>query len=253
MKKSLIILVFAIIGLTNTVQANYADSLFAEANNSYSQQEYSASIDLYQQIIDTGYTSFELYYNLGNAYYKNGNYSKAILYLEKAKILEPSNEEVNFNLQKANAYTIDRVDIIPELLIVSWMQKFILMFTSNQWSVIALIAFLMALFLMYMYFINGQRNRKVMFFSIATLTILIAVLSFTFSVKTKNYIENSDTAIVMSSTVTVKGSPDDNGVNVFIIHEGTKLRILRSIGNWYEIKLADGKQGWLLDVDVEKI
>lgn len=255
MKKLLFILslILLIGSAAINAQEKYVDSLFAKGNEAYRMQEYHSALDLYNAIVDTGFTSFELYFNLGNAYFKTGEYPKAILYYEKAKVLDGSNEDLSFNLQKANAYTIDKIEMIPEFFLVSWMQKFITIFPSNKWAIVALLAFAAGLASLLFYFINISRSRKVLFFSIGVIALLISILSYSFSVKTRNYIENSNSAIVMSSTVTVKGAPDINGVNVFIIHEGTKLRILRTIGDWYEIKLADGKQGWLLNTDVEKI
>ena len=92
-----------------------------------------------------------------------------------------------------------------------------------------------------------------LFFSFGVIFILTAILSYSFAVRTRSFIENADQAIVMTSTVTVKGAPDSDGINVFIIHEGTKVVLLRSIAEWYEVKIADGKQGWLLSTDIEKI
>ena len=231
----------------------YADSLFSAANAEYKQESYHIAIDLYNEVVDTGYKSFELFYNLGNAYYKSGIYPKAILNYERALLIKPGDENAEFNLQKANAYTIDRIEMIPEFFLVTWFEGFISMFKSNVWAIISILVFVLGLIMFLFYFISRSRQTRVIGFSIGIISVLIALFSFIFSVKTRNYIENTDRGIVMSPTVTIKGAPDENGVNVFIIHEGTKVRIIRSIGEWAEIRLADGKQGWMLESEMEKI
>jgi tetratricopeptide (TPR) repeat protein len=229
------------------------DSIFVSGNKSYKEQDFSSAIASYQSIIDSGYKSPELYLNIANAYFKTSQYEKAILYYEKASVLNPGDPDIQFNLQKTRAYTIDKIDMIPEFFLVVWFRKFMSVFSSNMWAILALAAFIIALTLFLFFFVNSRRSRKVMLFSIGLLLMLVSILSYSFARKTRSFIENSDQAIIMTSSVTVKGSPDADGTSVFIIHEGTKVSLIRSIGDWYEIKLADGKQGWLLKVDVEKI
>ncbi len=244
--KSIIIASFLfIISQGINAQTNFVDSLFNEANQSYKAQNYLEAKDQYKIIVDTGYKSAELFFNLGNAYYKNQDYPKAILFYEKALLLSPRDEDVLFNLKKAKAFTIDQIEVIPEFFLIEWSRRFISLLPSNIWSIISLAGFIFALVLFLMFFTYNSRQSKVRAFSMGILFLVVFCISALFAIKTHSYIEKSDQAIIMQSTVTVKGSPDIDGVNVFIIHEGTKVTSLRKIGEWTEIRLDDGKQGWV--------
>ncbi len=237
----------------NAQPATFVDSLFNNANKFYKSQNFVEAIEQYQVIVDTGYKSTELFFNLGNAYYKNQEYPKAILFYEKALLLSPNDEDVLFNLKKARAFTIDQIDVIPEFFLIEWSRRFISSLSSNIWSVISLSAFILALVLYILFFTFNSRSAKVRSFSLGTTFLIVFVVTTLFAIKTHNYIEKSDQAIIMQSTVTVKGSPDVDGVNVFIIHEGTKVTTLRKISDWTEIRLDDGKQGWVQQSNLEWI
>jgi tetratricopeptide (TPR) repeat protein len=254
MKQAYIILIITFsLQYSLNAQQHYVDSLFSAGNNQYGNQEYTNAIASYKSIVDTGYNSAELFLNLGNAYIKNGQYAHSILYYEKALLLDPGNEDIQFNLKKAQAYTIDKIESIPEFFLIVWGRNFISLFPSNTWAIVTFMSFAFAAVFVFLYFILISRSKKVATFTLGLIFLSISLLSFLFSVRTKNYIENSGRAIILTSTVTVKGSPDFEGVNVFIIHEGTKVNLLRSIGEWYEINLADGKQGWIKEAEFEKI
>jgi tetratricopeptide (TPR) repeat protein len=249
----LLILTIASLSLSLTAQIAFVDSLFSHSNTAYGKQDYELALEGYQQIADTGYVSAELFLNMGNAYFKLGDNARAILYYEKALLLNPSDEDILFNLQKAQAFNIDRIDEIPELFFVVWFKKLILVFSSNTWASVALTFLLLGLTFLFVYFIAASRNKKITSFTFGVVFLLSALLSYTFSVKTRNYVVDSKQAIVITPTVTIKGSPDPESANLFIIHEGTKVFLIREIGEWNEIRIADGKQGWLPKSVIEEI
>lgn len=253
--KKILLIIGVIISFEYSIQAqdSNVDSKFDSASIAYSEQSFLTAIDFYNQIVDAGFKSPELFFNLGNAYFKIGQYPRAILNYEKAALLDPNDDDIQFNILKASAYTIDKIEMIPEFFLIGWIRSFVSVLSSNQWAIVALVSFVFSLLLLFLFFILITRSKKVLVFTIGIILMLTTILSFIFAVKTKNYINNSNQAIVLTSTVTVKGAPDSNGINVFIIHEGTKINLLRSIGDWYEIRIADGKQGWLLNTDFEKI
>lgn len=254
MKRIVLIASLFLIGiLPLNSQEFLANSLFDQANRLYSQNDFRTALNLYLEIADSGYTSPELLMNIGNSYFKTNDYARAILYYEKALLLDPSNQDIIFNLSKAQAYTIDRIEIIPEFFLMSQARRVISSFTSNQWALASVVLLFLTLIVLYFYLISKSQSRKVTFFSIGVVFLILSISAYSFSHKTRSYVEKSDRAIVMEPTVTVKGSPDLNGVTVFIIHEGTKISLVRSIDEWVEIKLSDGKQGWVRQSSFETI
>ncbi len=254
MKKIVLITSLILFGILPLRSQEFrADSLFNIANRFYSQNDFQASLNLYLTITDSGYTSPELLMNIGNSYFKTSDYARAILYYEKALLLDPSNVDILFNLSKAQAYTIDRIETIPEFFLASQVRKVISAFTSNQWAFASIVIFFLALIIFYFYFIAAERSQKVTFFSIGVVFFILSISVYSFSHKTRAYVEKSDRAIILEPTVTVKGSPDLNGVTVFIIHEGTKVSLVRSIDEWVEVRLSDGKQGWVQQSSFETI
>jgi tetratricopeptide (TPR) repeat protein len=229
------------------------DSMFTAANQLYSREEYENAIQLYQTVKARGYESAELCYNLGNAYYKTREYPKAILNYERALLINPINDNIQHNLTKARMYNIDKIDEIPVFIIKRWSNKIITFFSSNGWALISLGAFILSLALLLLYFLSPHTSIKKWGFYLALSMLLLAVCTFYFSYKAKSIVVKSNGAIVMSLTVTVKSSPRETGTNLFIVHEGAKVYIVNQLDNWYEIKLSDGKQGWLLKSDIEAI
>lgn len=229
------------------------DSLFNTTNELYKENGFSEALDNYLAIEEEGYHSAELYLNIGNCYYKLADYPHAILYYERAKLLDPRNEKITFNLAKARTYIIDNIEEIPELFLARWIRNFINILDSNHWAVICLITFVFCWISFLLYFLSGKLNLKRLGFYIGLLLLIISGLTFFNSYKAKMYQTSSNSAIIIYPTVTVKGSPSEEGVNVFIIHEGTKVFITDEVSDWYEIKLTDGKQGWLRKEIIEII
>jgi tetratricopeptide (TPR) repeat protein len=230
-----------------------ADSLFNAANQSYSFKQYSISINTYEKLINSGYKTSEIYFNLGNSYYKTGNYSRAILNYERAKILDPGNEDIAFNLAKASTYIIDKIDVIPDFFIKTWFKSIVGILSPDNWAVLALTAFFIATGACLLFFLVAKTKYKKTLLYLAGILAVTSMTSLVFAHKTKAYIESSNSAIVLEPTATVKSSPDTESQDAFIIHEGTKVLIIRTLSGWTEIKLSDGKQGWIEALSIEKI
>jgi tetratricopeptide (TPR) repeat protein len=255
MKRLNLLFVLLVLLVSNVVWAGNIspDSLFVKANGLYKNKKYSEAIVQYKKIVNSGYHSAEIYFNMGNAYYKSGNYSYAILCFEKAKLLNPTNEDIEFNLAKARTFAIDKIEIIPEFFINTWLESIVSRFSSNTWALWGVLLFILSVFLLSGYFlIKSHRIRKILF-SVSIVLLLLTVLSVSFSYKTKKYMQNPGTAIIVSPTTSIKSSPDYDATDVFLLHEGTKVILLRKLGGWFEIKLTDGKQGWLESTAIEKI
>ena len=225
----------------------------AEADSAYVRGEYQKAIDSYEALLKKG-VSAELYYNLGNAYYRTENITRAVLNYERALLLSPSDPDIRFNLQMARSKTIDKIVPEQEMFFVTWYRSLVNMASVDGWAMIALVCLGLAIVLVLIYlFSNLIWLRKVGFFG-AFLMIIIFVCSNIFAHQQKNQLVYRTGAIITESAVTVKSTPAKNGVDLFILHEGTKVTIIdASMKEWKEIRLADGKEGWIETRQMEAI
>jgi len=251
MLKNSLIVIFTL--LSQFTFAQSSRELFNEANDLYAKKNYEEAAKKYEAIVANGFESSALYYNLGNAYFKTKNIPSAILYYEKAALLDPSNDDIVFNLELARTYTIDKIEPIPQFFLVSMVKWFRGLFSANTWAIIAIIAFLIALVCFGLFwFATGIHIRRTSFYFAIILFVAFG-FSIYFSVSAKNQIVNHRYAIVFSPVISVKSSPDDSGSDLFILHEGTKVEVLRSVGEWSEVQIADGNKGWLHNQSFKKI
>jgi len=226
------------------------DSLIIAANEFYTNGEFEKAIEAYEEVLNTGYEAPELYYNLANAYYKSYKITIAILNFERACLLAPNDEDINYNLELARRYVVDKIDIIPQIFITTWLNKIMRIFSTDVWAVLSIVSFLLFLLLFSLYlYINRLAIKKISFW-ISVLAFIVSTSSFIFSYQQKENIINHNAAIIFSPSVTVKSSPDESGNDLFLIHEGTKVTVEDRVGDWKEIKLSDGKKGWLKATDI---
>jgi tetratricopeptide (TPR) repeat protein len=225
----------------------------AKANKAYTDGFYDNAIELYKSVINEGYESADLYYNLGNACYKQNDFTSAILYYEKARKLDPGNEDVNFNLKIANTKITDKIEPIPELFYKRWYRALIESYSADKWSKIGLLFLCLALIAGLFYVISRRLITRKTGFWLGIVFLFISLFSFLFAWQNYNDIMHRKEAIIFSPTVTIKSSPDEKSVDLFVLHEGTKVELIDNIGDWYEIRIANGSVGWLATSAVEKI
>lgn len=250
--KKIIFLIFSI-STVLYLNAQEADSLLAKANNLYTEGKYQDAIDTYENILKLGYESPELYYNLGNTYYKQNVIAQTILNYEKALQLAPNDEDINYNLQLTNRLVVDKIVVLPVFFVTGWVRNLKNLFISDIWAIISIISFLLTLLFISFYLYSQNLGFKKLSFWFGFFIVIISIISFIFSYQQKQKILTGDTAIVMSSSVTVKSSPDASGTDLFVIHEGTKVWVEDKISDWNEIKLSDGSKGWLKADNIEAI
>lgn len=229
------------------------DKAFDKANQYYQNQEYTKAIQLYDSLLNSGLESYEIYFNLGNSHFKKEDYAKAILYFEKAKKIDPSDEDLEYNLSLANERITDKIKPVPTFILKQWWYNFVDLLTERLWTVINLIFWAIAMFLGYLFFTSSRSNNKKTFF---WLGITMLIISFITGLAGFNQYQNTShqkTAIVMTPTVNIKSSPSEKSSSIFVIHQGTKVNLKVKIKDWYQIKLANGNQGWIKVEDVEKI
>ncbi|WP_020532688.1 tetratricopeptide repeat protein [Flexithrix dorotheae] len=224
-----------------------------QAEEAYNAGQYEEAISNYEKIASQGYEAFELYYNLGNAYYKSENYAAAILNYERAKKLDPDQEDLLFNLSLAQEHTVDKFDKLPELSVAKWYKSFINAVSSNGWSIMSMITFVVFLagLSIFLFFYDIQIKKIAIW--VTLVFFIFSGTSFVFAWQQKKFAEENLEAIVFEPSVTVKSMPDDNGTRLFVIHEGTKVKVMEIKENWKKIKLSDGNVGWLKGETIQEI
>ena len=223
------------------------------ADTTYKQGKYQQAIIDYQELLKEG-VSPELYYNLGNAYYRSDNLAQAILAYERAAQLSPGNSDIRFNLQFARAKTIDKIVPDNEMFFVTWYKRLVNFTSVDNWARTGIVAVVLALLLMLAYLFGPQLLvRKIGFYGSSIALLLFVVTTF-FAWQQKQNLERHCGAIIMAPSVTIKKTPVANGTDAFVLHEGTRVDITdKSMKSWYGIKIGDGREGWIPPSQVEII
>ena len=224
---------------------NPADEWFDQANTAYNSGNYDDAVGLYQKILDTGMESVPVYYNMGNAYYKMSEYPMAIYYYEKALKLDPSNDDVRTNLEIANLAIVDKIEPVPQSFIVRWWRSLRAMCSSDRWAWWSVAAFALLLIFAFMFFRSRRIGLRKLGFFMGIIFLVVFTLSVIFAAQFRHSANVQDQAIIMSPTVTVKSSPAQASVDLFVLHEGTKVTILQSSNGWNKVRIANGSIGWL--------
>lgn len=244
MKRAYILLVFVIASIGMMAQS-IQDQKFAKANYYYNESRYDTAVIIYERIMEEGFVSAPLLYNIGNTYFKMRNYPMAILYYEKALKLDPTNKEIKQNLAIANALITDKIEPMPVFFLTKWWRNIGNQLSANGWADASLKLFGLLLILLFVYFTARTRGvRKASFFT-SILVIILFVCSLIFAYQKHQYLNEQNEAIVMTPTITVKSSPSSSGVDLFVLHEGTKVEIMDKADNWDKVKIADGSVGWM--------
>lgn len=223
------------------------------ADDEYAKGNYQQAIKDYQEILKTGVSS-EIYYNLGNAYYRTDNITQALLAYERALQLSPGDNDIRFNLQYARSKTIDKITPETEMFFVTWYHSLVNFTSVDHWANTAIVSIVMALLLILVFLFAPQMwARKSGFYGSAVFLLLFAFANL-FAFQQKHELETKQGAIVIAPTVNVKKTPAASGTDVFVIHEGTRVDITdRGMKQWRGIKLADGREGWLKTSQIEEI
>lgn len=225
----------------------------AEADSAYVNQNYTQAINDYEALLKEG-VSADIYYNLGNAYYRADNITRAVLNYERALLLSPGDKDIRFNLQMARSKTVDKIVPETEMFFTTWYRSLVNTMSVDGWARMALVALCLVIVFSLLYlFASRIVLRKVGFFS-GMAFLLIFLVSNIFAYQQKKVLSERTGAIIMSPAVQVKSTPAKNGTDLFILHEGTKVEITdASLSGWTEIRLADGKEGWVETSQIEVI
>ena len=239
------LLIYMLVMMGWTFAQSPVDEWFNQANAAYNSGNYDNAVELYQKILNTEMESVPVYYNMGNAYYKMRNYPMAIYYYEKALKLDPSNEDVQTNLQIANLAIVDKIEPVPQSFIERWWQSLWTSYSSDRWAWWSVAAFALLLVCAFLFFRSRRIGLRKLGFFMGILFLAVFALSVVFAAQLKYNSTTQDQAIIMSPTVTVKSSPAEVSVDLFVLHEGTKVTILESSNGWNKVRIANGSIGWL--------
>ena len=250
----MIMFMLAVPSVMTAQEDSFVDSLWNSANNAYVEGLWEDAISGYDMIAGLGLESAALYCNTGNAYFKSGNISKAILNYERALKLDPSYEDARYNLELSNNMIQDRIDPVPDFILKVWAKDLCWLMDSDGWAVAFIIMFALMLAMILLFVLSPSvAGRRTGFFT-GIVFLLLAIMSLSFSLWQKNDYMKADKAIVMRPVSSVKSSPSSEASqDLFVLHEGTKVDILDQVGSWSNIELADGRQGWIRTSDIEKI
>lgn len=239
--------------LATPVLAQNPDALWEQANHAYATGDYPAAIEQYDSIRREGYASARLYYNMGNAYYKDNQIGKAILYYNKALRLDPGNDDIKHNLTVANTYVRDRIESVPEFFLKTWARDVMYWAGSDTWAVLSLVFFGVTLALVLLYLLGNRMSQRKAGFYGAVVFLLLSVGALVFASIERRKILNPDEAVIMITAAPVKSEPNPASKDIFVLHEGTKVRIAGELGDWREIVIADGNRGWIEMKSIELI
>ena len=241
-------------GNLTMAQDAYVDSLWNSANQAYVEGRWGDAVAGYELISGMGLESAALYCNTGDAYFKEGNVPMAILFYERALKLDPSYSDARYNLELMNSMIQDRIDPVPDFILKVWAKDICYIMDSDAWAACFLVLLALTLGLVLLFLLAPTAaGRRTGFFT-GIVTLLLAVASLSFSFWQKNDYMSADEAIVMRPVTSAKSSPSaEASKDLFILHEGTKVTILDSVGNWNNIELADGRQGWIPSADITVI
>lgn len=253
MKRFIYIILF--ISLPFAVAAQDAPIDKIAGDSAYVKGDYRAAIEIYEALTDANGESADVYYNLGNAYYKCDNIAKAVLNYERALLLNPGDEDIQFNLELARSKTVDKVAPVYKFFLMSWLENIINMLTMSAWSIMAVISFVVMLLTILLFLFGKSISVKKTGFIIAIISLFITIFANLSALHRYHYLTvDRNDAIIMAQSVTAKSTPSESGTELFVIHEGRKVKISDdTMREWTEIELEDGNKGWIPASSLERI
>ncbi|MBR5483835.1 MAG: tetratricopeptide repeat protein [Alistipes sp.] len=233
--------------------SNNPDELWQIANTAYNAGNYAQAEECYTRIVEQGLHSAALYYNLANAHFKQDELGKAMLYYNRALRLRPNDEDIRHNLEYAEQSTKDSIEEIPEFFLKTWIKSLRGALSCTAWSILSLLMLVAALACGLLYLLAQRLSLRKIGFYLMTVTALLFVVTTAFAWSERNMLVERSEAIIMNSAVSIKSSPDRSATELFVLHEGTKVTIGETIDGWAEVRIADGRKGWIEQERIERI
>ena len=246
-------LLFLLLIIANSVVAQTTEDLFKNANDLYKNDKLEEAVELYKKIESNGLISSELFYNLGNSYYKLNKVGPSIYYYEKALKLNPLNKDVQNNLVFAKRLALDNIEELPKTVFQKLNKNYLQKLSYNQWAIVVIVFSIIGSLLFLFFYFASTPSRKRFYFITSTLSFVLLVLTFFITYNQYSFAKNNKVAIVFAEKTEVRNAPTLNSEEVFELHEGTKVIVLDEIDNWRKIKIADGKLGWIIANEVKEL
>jgi len=244
-------ILIALLFFSSGVLAQDANTLFEQASSSYEQKEYTEALNNFNEIQKLGLHSSDLYYNIANCYYKLQQNAEAVLYYEKALKLNPSDEDISFNLKLVQLQLVDKLAEVPQAFYQKWAEGIKSMLSIDQWAKLGILfLFIFCVFFILFLFTKIYRFKK-RSFGLSMISLLVSL--FSLSLAYYSYKTVKTEAILMQTNAYIKSAPSIQSEDLFILHEGTKVQVLEVFNDWTKIRLSDGMIGWLESQAVEEI
>lgn len=241
--KQLLILIGLMLSFSGFAQDYQA--AFQRGNEAFTSENYEKAADIYEQILAKGQSSFELYFNLGNAYFRLNEIPKAILNYERALQIKPHQKEAKYNLKLANQRTIDQISTASPFFLINWWMAWRGLFSSNFWSILTIIAVFTSVLGVLVWLFGESRKAKKIGFLLGVIFFMFGILFGFTAWQRYAYEQKSDMAILFAKETPLKLAADNASPDVLMLHEGIKVEVLGKTGLWNKVRLPNGEQGWL--------
>ena len=226
---------------------------YIQAGDLYGSGDYSGAAAIYRKLWEDGYRSEDLLYNAGNAFFKSGDNASAILFYERARLLAPADEDIDYNLQIARSRITDRFETVPQLFFVRWFDFLALLTSTNMWAVAALIIFITSLLLALVFLTRSRARGRLLSFWLSIASLIMALLMISLALRNNSLVNHNRKAVITCSIVTGRSAPGETGNELFVLHSGTTVTIEQELGQYREVRLPDGNKGWIGSSCMEKI
>ena len=253
MKRVIISIILGLPLAGGLLMATGIDSLFHKGNALYEEGKYEEALGVYNQVLQAAQESADLYYNMGNAAYRSNSIGYAILYYEKALKLEPTHDDAASNLEFVSRYRLDAFEEVPQLFLRGWIRGFVHLMPERTWSIFSILFFLIVLSGFLVYLFSKRIGLKKTGFLSALVALLLFGLAFSSAASRHREIIHPDAGIILAPSVVVRSSPSESGTELFILHEGTRIEVNEEVSGWQNIRVIDGREGWILAEDFDSI
>lgn len=252
MKKSLFLLpVFLCFG--SALLAGQAEELFRQGNEAFQKNDFEKAAQLYEQVLETGYRSPELEYNLGNAYFRQTSTGKAILHYERALVLAPNDADVKHNLALARQQVEGEIETLPEFFLTVWWRQLRDIAGSGTWGILALVLGWAGAAGLVLWQLGKTRKMKKAGFVTGLVCCMLCLLPLSLALSRVKYEAGTGFAIIVGPAATLRSAPDEAGSDIWQLHEGMKVKLQDQLGGWWQVKLENGEVGWLQGEVLEEI
>ena len=238
---------------TTTPVAATPEQHWEVANAAYNEGRFATAVENYEAILADGLHSAKVYFNLGNAYFKQERLGKAILNYHRALRLAPADEDIRHNLEYATESTKDNIEQIPEFFLSTWVRKVRNLMGCNAWTICSLILLAASLAAALLYLLAERITLRKVGFYLMGVGAVLCIISTIFAYNEREALVGGKQAIIMSSAAPIKSSPDRAATDLFVLHEGTLLTIEERTEGWVEVRIADGRKGWIESSRIEQI